>query len=258
MTTSGEQLQAIQSADALIAGLTASTKKYHEAARKALDGFGTSWQGFSDTVRHTGPKTAQRYLTQVTNLVKEAKRGPPLRAYHPYYQEPPLNKAAKILVQGRGPAKGLALALAESPVLLQALQADVLPALRNVQSVCSDWHQLAQDHGDKIRDLMGKAYAHAEPFQHGFASDPGREKWAAAQRPFAKETNRLRDIVIHKATGLAGGSGSFADCADVDECLKALTHTNNDLLKLHKDFNKRWADYQAAHEGKYKDQRSLF
>lgn len=251
------KLQAIQSADATIAGLVVSTKKYNESARRAVDALAVSWQRFADTARQVGvSKPAQSKITQVTNLIKEAKKGYPLRAYHPYNDERPVNKAIKVIGLRRGPAKGLVLALAGSP-LLQVFRTDVLPAFQNVQDVCTDWHQLAQNQGDQIRDHMQSIHVLPEPFGHGFKPDPVQETWAAAQRPFAKESNRLRDIMIHNAIGLPGGTGGFQDCADVDACLGTLVTTNNELLRLHKEFGRTWADYEARHEGKYSGQGSL-
>lgn len=258
-----EILRSLKSADAEIAGIITLSKKYETMAKKGLDDFEKAMDGLPGTLEKLGvsTKSLQRYFTQISNLIKVAKKGHPLRAYSTFKSETPIAKAQKVLMtlgQAALKAGGIGTAIVKPVLITHTFQQDVVPSLQALKEACDDWYKAASDASSAIDKNVTKGWVSAEPHRTGFGADPEFDKYAEAQREFAKQSKDLTDLVRHYALGLPLASTSFEDCVDVDICLKTMAKGNDDLIKLHMDFGKKWGDFRAKHQDKYKGQPSLF
>jgi len=256
---------ATKSADAAIAGLITTSKRYESAAKSALADLAKAVDGIPAGLEKLGvsPKGLQRYQTQAVNLIKAAQKGHPLRAYSTYKSDAPISKLQKVLVTlGSAALKssGVGTKILK-PVMVQHLfKTDVAPSLDALKSACDDWYESASNASHEIeRSISAGGWLAAEPTRSGFGPDPEWEKYAKAQREFAKEAHDLADIVRHNAIGLPLAASSFEDCVDVDVCLKTMGKACTDLLKLHEKFGKEWGDFRSKLQDKETTgQRSLF
>lgn len=257
-------MQSVKAADADIAGLITSTKKYEGMAKKSLDDFEKAMKGLPGTLEKLGvpTKSLQRYFTQIDNLIKIAQKGPALRAYSTFKSDTPIAKAQKVLMtlaQAALKAGGVGTAIVK-PVMVQAtFKEDVLPSFHALKEACDDWYSHASKLTSEIEsNVRSGGWISAEPHRSGFGPDPEFDKYAEAQREFAKASRDLTEVVRHNAIGLPLASTSFEDCADPDLCLKTMAKACDDLIKLHLEFGKKWGDFRAKLQDKHTGQPSLF
>lgn len=261
----GEAVREIKSADTLIGGLKTVSTRSASLSRDALREFSTKVDEIPGKLEALGVSTAgiKRFHTQLVNLIKVAQKGHPLRAYSVVLRdETPIGKAQSVLVSlGKAALKssGAGSKILKPALIQNYLTKEIVPSLEAIREACANWfHAIDDDCSEISRVIFNAGGIHAEPHRSGFEPDPDYDKYAEAQREFANESRDLADVVRHNALGLPLASRSFEDCADVDLALNTMAKANDDLLKLHLEFSKKWGDYRAKLQGKFSPQQSLF
>lgn len=258
-----EKMQALKATDALLAGLTSTTKKFSSASKEGLETFAKGIEELPGELEKLGvnTKSLKRYFTQIENLIKVAQKGDPLRAYSTYKSDTPIAKAQKVLqtlAQAAMKASGAG-SLSIKPVFVSDIfKKKVVPGFQQVMSACDSWYKEASSASSDIGAYMAEAHVYREPFRSGFGDSPDFEAYAAAQRDFSDESESLRKTIQHNAIGLPLASSGFEDCLDPDLCLKTLSKSTNEMIKLHSDFHKKWGDFRAKHQSEFDGQKSLF
>ena len=260
-----EAIQSIKSADALVGGLKTVSTRSTALAREALNDFAAKVGEIPGKLEALGVDTkgVKGFHTQLSNLVKVAQKGHPLRAYCAVKElSTPMGKAGKVLVNLGAKAlrsSGAGKALLKPALVQQYITKVVAPSLEAVRSACDDWREAVSDDCLKIESLVRDGgWISAEPFSSGFSTTPEYETYAKAQREFSKQSHDLTDLIRHNAIGLDLAPDGFEDCVDVDLCVNTIAKSVDELLKLHLEFGKKWGDYRAKLQAKWTGHKSLF
>jgi hypothetical protein len=227
-----KEFEAVKLAAAAIAGLTQVSQSYGQKAKSALDDFAKVVDSIPSELKKLGtdPNIVKRYHTQLVNLIKAAQDGHPLRAYSPFDINKPIYKAQKVSML-------LAQAVAKSKdqtELNQYLRTVMLP-LDTVTSTCASWYKLADKTSQKIDKLISKSKVTPKPLGDEY------DEYTDDQRSFSAAVKTLVDVIRHNAIGLPEGRNSFADCADVELCIKSMERACVHLLKIFTEFKKNWS-----------------
>lgn len=257
-------LRSLQAVDPLLGGLKTTSDRYESAAKKALAEFGTAVEKIPEGLRALGvePKGIQRFHTQLSNLIKVAKKGNAIRAYSTFNSSAPLSKAKKIIVSlGTAALKssGVGSKILKPALVSNYLTKEVMGPFTSLVQACDAWYDFAGASASKIDNLVMEAWRiNPDPRSSGLTLTPEFEKYAEAQREFAKQSRDLLDTVRHNLIGLPMAATGFEDCKDVDLCLATATKAFNECLKLHLDFGKEWGDFRTKNQDQESGQKSLF
>lgn len=257
-------IQSLKEADSILAGVKTTTSKHEAIAKKALDAFASAVEKIPADLEKLGVNTSgiKRFHTQLTNLIKVAKSGQPLRAYSSFNSDRPLSKAKNVIVSlGKAALKsaGTGTKILKPALVANYLGKNVVDPFEDLSTACDDWYAFAGGSASSIDQLVMDAWSiQEEPYSSGFTLSEGYLKYVEAQRVFAKESRDLLDVVRHNVIGMSMASTKFEDCEDVDLCINTAIKALDAALKLHMAFGKEWGDFRAKNQDQESGQKSLF